>query len=74
MAKHYVTFGHEHIHKIEDKILYCDVVARFEADSYEEGRKKAFELFGPKFSFDYHGDQWNEEDMKYYKGGYVDLD
>lgn len=74
MPKHYVTFGQSHIHKINGKMLDSDVIARFEANNAEEGRKKAFELFGPQFCFEYHEPYWKQEDMKYYPGGYVDLD
>lgn len=73
MPIHYVTFGQDHVHKIGDKILYKNVVARFQANTPSEGREKAFELFGPKFSFEYHDQKWNEENMKYFPDGYVDL-
>lgn len=73
MAKHYVTFGQNHTHWINNQTLDCDCVAVFESSSYEEGREKAWELFGPKFFTDYHGDQWNEDNLKYFPRGYINI-
>lgn len=74
MAKHYVTFGSVHVHKINGKLLHSNVVARFDTENAKTGREKAFELFGRQFSFEYHETEWDEKDqMKYYLGGYVDI-
>ncbi len=74
MPKHYVTFGTAHHHNIDGNRLHAGTVARFEADSPSEGRKKAFELFGPQFSMEYHEGQWNKIEMIFYPDGYVDID
>lgn len=72
--KHYVTFGQVHVHRVQGKTLDCDTVAVYEAESWNEGREKAFDLFGDKFFTDYHGDKWNEEEMlPYFPKGYVYL-
>lgn len=73
MAKHYVTFGQGHAHNIKGKLLHPNTVARFEAKNAQEGREKAFEVFGSKFCFEYHENEWNEDDMKYFPNGYTDL-
>ena len=74
MPNHYVTFGQDHVHKVNGKVLHSNVVAVFQVENAVEGRKKAFELFGSKFSFEYPQDSWKEEDINYYPGGYVYLD
>jgi len=74
MPKTYITFGQEHRHKVKDKTLDKDTVAVFEATNKTEGRKKAFELFGPKFCFEYHDKEWDESKMHYFPKGYVNLD
>lgn len=73
MPKHYVTFGASHVHKVNGKLLHSNVVAVYEAESAAEGRQKAFEFFGPKFSFEYHDTEWDDANMKYFPEGYVYL-
>ncbi len=73
--KHYVTFGQVHVHRGQGKTLDKDTVAVFEAESWEEGRRKAFDLFGDKFFTDYHGDAWIEREMlPFFPKGYVYLE
>jgi len=74
MAKTYVTFGQEHVHRVNGKTLDKDTVAVFTATTREEGRAKAFEFFGPKFCFEYYDKEWNEKNLSYFPKGYVDLD
>ena len=74
MAKHYVTFGTVHIHKVNDKTIDCNQVARYEAVTSTQGRDKAFELFGTKFCMEYHDKEWREDHMVFFPGGYVDID
>lgn len=66
--KTYVTFGQDHIHRINGKILDKDCVAIVEGN-----RDKVFELFGPKFCFEYPEKYWDEEKMKYFPRGYVEI-
>ena len=73
MAKHFVTFGQIHTHRINGITLDCDCVAEYEASNYEEGREKAFELFGTKFFTDYHG-KFPIEDLQYFPRGIIKID
>lgn len=72
--KTYITFGQSHIHRIGDKIFDKDCVAVIESNSQKEGRDKAFELFGPKFCFEYFDTEWDEKSMKYYPRGYMEVE
>jgi len=71
--KTYVTFGQTHVHSINGHTLDKDCVAVITSDSASEGRKKAFELFGRKFSFEYPEEYWEEESMIYYPRGYINV-
>jgi hypothetical protein len=72
--KTYVTFGSNHIHKVNGKVFDGNCVAVIECENAEEGRKKAFEYFGPEFCFEYPEGHWNaDKDMKYYPRGYVEV-
>lgn len=74
MENHYVTFGQVHTHRVQGKTLDCDCVAVYKANSWKEGRDKAFELFGDKFFTDYHGEEFDQDDMKYFPRGFIYLD
>ena len=67
--KTYVTFGQTHIHSVNGKTFDKDCVAVVDG-----GRDKVFEIFGPKFGFEYSEDEWNEEAMKYFPRGYITVD
>lgn len=71
MKNHYVTFGQIHTHRVNGKTLDCDTVAVFKAEDWKDGRKKAFEYFGDKFFTDYHGTEWDQDDLKYFPKGYI---
>jgi len=71
--KTYVTFGQTHVHSINGKTLDKDCVAVITSDSAIEGRKKAFEIFGSKFSFEYSQNEWEGESMIYYPRGYINV-
>lgn len=73
MAKHYVTLGQGHVHSIGGKTLDKDSVVVFEAENARAGREKAFEMFDSKFCFDYHGEEWNPENIKYFPRGYIEV-
>lgn len=51
----YITFGQEHRHTVNGEVFDKDCVAEIECGSYEHGRERAFELFGPKFATSYSG-------------------
>ena len=64
--KTFVTFGQGHVHKINDTVFDKDCVAIVEGD-----REKVFEIFGPKFCFEYPEEYWDDAKMKYYPRGYI---
>lgn len=67
----YVTFGSGHAHRINSHTVDCNCVAAIESDTWEEGRRKAFEYFGDKFCFEY----FNEKpDMKFFPRGVIWID
>ena len=71
----YVTFGQIHKHEIGDKIFDKDCVAVIGSDTHEEGRQKAFDLFGPKFCFEYFNEEWREDEarrIQYFPRGYIE--
>jgi hypothetical protein len=72
-GRHFVTFGQNHVHSVDGKTLDRNCVAVLKARTWEEGRRKAFEYFGDKFSFSYHGDEWIDDNMKYFPRGYIEL-
>lgn len=75
MAKHYVTFGQAHAHRVNGITLDCDCIAYYEADSWREGRDKAFEYFGDKFMTDYHGEKEIEKiQFHYFPRGVIKID
>jgi predicted RNA-binding Zn-ribbon protein involved in translation (DUF1610 family) len=64
--KTFVTFGQEHIHRIDGKIFDKDCVAVVNGD-----RAKVFEIFGPKFCFGYPEEYWDESKLRYFPRGYI---
>ena len=73
MKKHYVTFGQDHRHIIDNVIFDKDCVAVFETETSTKGREEAFRLFGAKFCFEYHGDEFNQESLRYFPLGFVEV-
>ncbi|MDR1346820.1 MAG: hypothetical protein LBJ63_00080 [Prevotellaceae bacterium] len=74
MTKTYVTFGQGHTHHVNGKTLDKDTVAVLSAQNSNQGREKAFELFGAEFCFEYFDSEWKEENLKYFPKGYVYID
>jgi hypothetical protein len=67
--KSYVTFGFNHRHEIGGVVFDKDCVAVVEGD-----RAKVFEIFGPKFCFEYEeGEIAKRLDMKYFPRGLVEV-
>lgn len=67
--KTYVTFGQDHIHRVNGKIFDRNCVAIVNGD-----RAKVFEIFGSEFCFEYPEDSWNEDHLKYFPRGYVEVE
>lgn len=69
--KTYVTFGQNHVHRVNGITFDCDCVAVIEAPSAVEGRQRAQDAFGLSFCTSYSEDCWNEDSLKYYPRGYL---
>ena len=67
----YVTFGQSHIHEINGTIFDKDCVAVISSDTALEGRKRAFELFGPKFCFEYFDEV---PEMRFFPRGLISVE
>ena len=74
MPRHYVTFGQIHTHRINNITIDCDCVVEYGAENAIEGRKKAFEYFSDKFFTDYHDKAFNEENLKYFPRGIINIE
>ena len=67
--KTYVTFGFDHRHEIDGKIFDKDCVAVVNGD-----RNTVFELFGPKFCFEYPEQYWDDSKTeRFFPRGYVNV-
>ena len=67
--KTYVTFGQDHMHRINGQVIDKDCVAIVNG-----GRDQVFAIFGPKFCFEYPEDIWDENKMVYFPRGYIEID
>ena len=67
--KTFVTFGQEHVHILDGVVYDKDCVAVVNGD-----RERVFELFGPKFCFEYPEEYWNDSKMDYFPRGYIEVD
>lgn len=66
--KTYVTFGQAHKHTIGDLVLDKDCVAVVNGDV-----DRVFSLFGPQFCFWYPERHWEEEKLRWFPRGYVEV-
>ena len=73
MAKIFITFGQIHVHKINDHTLDRDCVAIINGSTVEEADKLAFEWMEGKFHEHVPEQYWDDEDMKYYPRGYIEV-
>lgn len=69
--KTYVTFGQGHKHTINGVTFDANCVAVIESENAQTGRALAFELFGPKFCFEYPEDYFDFDSMKYFRRGFI---
>lgn len=67
-----VTFGQNHVHRVNGRTFDCDCLARITARTYEEARDMAFEIFGPKFCFT-HKEEDYQDSLHYYSRGIIDV-
>lgn len=73
MSKLMITFGQNHTHRINGKTLDCDCVGVITADTHEEADRLAFEWFDGKFHQHVPDTHWDDDSMKYYPRGYVEI-
>lgn len=66
----YVTFGQDHIHRVNNKMFDKDCVAVLPSSNANEGRAFAFEIFGDKFCFEYFN---KPPQMKYFPRGLIEV-
>jgi hypothetical protein len=66
--KTYVTFGQGHTHRVNGKTFDCDSVAVVNGD-----RDTVFEIFGPKFCFEYAEEEFDMTSMKYFPRGLIEV-
>lgn len=71
MHKTYVTFGFDHIHRVNGKVYDKDCVAVIQAKDSQEGRALAFEYFDGKFCYEYPERFWSEEKLSFFTRGYI---
>lgn len=71
--KTYVTFGQDHAHSVNGKILDKDCVAVLECIDAEDGIEMAFEYFGRQFCFEYTEDKFDHSSMRYFPRGFINV-
>lgn len=71
MMRLYVTFGQDHIHRIDGRFFDKDCVAVIGCDSEKHGRSIAFELFNGKFATSYIEGQLDKVDMAFFPRGKI---
>lgn len=82
----YITFGQDHVHEITaimhsdsdkhevKKITFDkDCVCAIPSETRMEGRDKAFELFGPKWCFEYFNEEFKEDSLKWFPRGIINV-
>jgi hypothetical protein len=69
--KVFITFGQLHAHRVNKVTFDKDSVAVIKCDSYNHGRKLAFEFFDNKFHNCYDEKDFDPEIMKYFPRGMI---
>jgi hypothetical protein len=69
--KIYISFGQTHVHSVNGKKFDKDCLAEIECSDYEDGRKKAFEYFGPKFFTSYTKEQVDGNRLSFFPRGVI---
>jgi hypothetical protein len=65
----YFTFGFDHLHRYNERILNCDVVVKITA---ADPRQVMLDRFGKQWAFEYD-EEHIKETMHYYPGGIVEI-
>jgi len=77
--KTYVTFGSDHVHVIvnsetRERIVFDkDCVAAIKAENRNEGRNKAFDIFGPEFCMEYFDKEFKKDSLCYFSRGIIEV-
>lgn len=74
MINLYITFGQTHRHEVNSKVFDKDTVCEIKAEDFTEGRARAFNAFGDKFSTSYFEEQVDDDFMELFPKGIVNLD
>lgn len=69
MNKYYFSFGHGHVHRLNNKTFDVDCLLEIEAEDVGKARDIMFENFGPKWSMQYN----DLPDMRHFPRGVMTL-
>ena len=72
--KLFITFGQNHIHKVNGKTFDHNCVAEIECINYADGRSKAFKFFGPKFRTSHIKSDLTHEFMSHFRRGIIPVE
>lgn len=65
----YLTFGQQHLHRINGTIWDKDLVCIIEAEGYDDARNIAFDYFGVEWAFIYSEDEIKKDFMDNFPRG-----
>ena len=69
-----ITFGQNHVHRVDNKTFDCDCVCQIDAIDHTQARAIAFRVFDGKFCFTYEKEMWLENGHpEYYPRGIIKL-
>lgn len=67
--KTYITFGQNHVRRVNNITFDCDCVAVIKSNNASEGRALAFKYFGSEWCFEYPEKYWKAQ-MEFFPRGY----
>ena len=73
MDKFYITFGQAHTHRVNGKTFDKNCLCEIEAESHEQARERAFEVFDGVFCTSY-GEDKLDEFLPYFPRGIIKLE
>jgi hypothetical protein len=75
MPKFCISFGQQHVHRVNGRTFDKDSIAVIERPTHEEARNAAFEYFGDKFFTSYDYDKFIADgSLKYYPRGLIEVE
>jgi len=69
----FITFGQEHVHNINGVVFDKDCVGVIHCNNYSHGREIAFENFGDKFATTYSEDKVDNDFMRRFDRGIIEV-